>query len=144
MANTIIGRIFKIGAIESFPSKNGGEPFQKRTLIMDCSRFDQFSGKKYDNFPQLEFAGRNVTLLDGFQEGDLVEVSFALNGRSYEKDGETRYFTSIVGYKVEHCGVANGSQTPSTAQPMAYQAPQPAPQMAPTVQPAQQVDDLPF
>lgn len=138
MANTIIGRVFFIGPIEEIPSKNGGSPFLKRSLVLDCSRYDQYTGQKFENFPQVEFAGKNVTLLDNFNQDDLVEVSFALSGRSYIKDNVQKFFTSIIGYKVELYG-------PSTEQHTVHQVSQsiPIPQHQPQLQ--QSVDDaLPF
>lgn len=101
MANTIIGKVLVIGRTEEIPSRNGGQPFLKRTLVLDCSRYDQYTGQKFENYPQLEFASKNTSILDNFNVGDVVEVSFALQGRGYEKDGVHKYFTSIVGYKVE-------------------------------------------
>lgn len=133
MANTIIGRVLLVGPIEEIPTRNGGQSFQKRSLVLDCSRFDQFTGQKYENYPQIEFASKNVSLLDGLIEGEIVEVSFALQGRSYTKDGTTRFFTSIVGYNVE-------ARNTTQEQPVAQQAPQ----SAPAPQPDPQNDDLPF
>lgn len=133
MANTIIGRVLLVGPIEEIPTRNGGLSFLKRSLVLDCSRFDQFTGQKYENYPQIEFASKNVSLLDGLIEGEIVEVSFALQGRSYTKDGTTRFFTSIVGYNVE-------ARNTAQEQPVAQQAPQ----SAPAPQPDPQNDDLPF
>lgn len=133
MANTIIGRVLLVGPIEEIPTRNGGLSFLKRSLVLDCSRFDQFTGQKYENYPQIEFASKNVSLLDGLKEGEIVEVSFALQGRSYTKDGTTRFFTSIVGYNVE-------ARNTAQEQPVAQQAPQ----SAPAPQPDPQNDDLPF
>lgn len=115
MANTIIGKVLVIGRTEEIPSKNGGQPFLKRTLVLDCSRYDQYTGKKFENYPQLEFASKNTAILDNFNVGDVVEVSFALQGRSYEKDGVHKYFTSIVGYKVEPYNTPTESATCSTS-----------------------------
>lgn len=133
MANTIIGRVLLVGPIEEIPTRHGGQSFQKRSLVLDCSRFDQFTGQKYENYPQIEFASKNVSLLDGLIEGEIVEVSFALQGRSYTKDGTTRFFTSIVGYNVE-------ARNTAQEQPVAQQAPQ----SAPAPQPVPQNNDLPF
>lgn len=127
MANTIIGKVLVIGRTEEIPSKNGGQPFLKRTLVLDCSRYDQYTGQKFENYPQLEFASKNTSILDNFNVGDVVEVSFALQGRSYEKDGVQKYFTSIVGYKVE----------PYNTQQSQKNAPQ-APQNAPRVEQSNQ------
>lgn len=121
MANTIIGKVLVIGRTEEIPSKNGSQPFLKRTLVLDCSRYDQYTGQKFENYPQLEFASKNTAILDNFNVGDVVEVSFALQGRSYEKDGVQKYFTSIVGYKVKPYNTQQSQQN-------APQAPQNAPQ----------------
>ena len=39
--------------------------------------------------------------LNGFNMGDIVTVSFSLNGSRSEKDGQVRYFTNVQGYKIE-------------------------------------------
>ena len=33
--------------------------------------------------------------------GDIVTVSFSLNGSRSKKDGQVRYFTNVQGYKIE-------------------------------------------
>lgn len=159
MANTVIGTILVIENTESIPSKNGGQPFLKRGLVLDCSRYDQYTGQKYENYPRLEFSGNKCSELDNFQVGQLVEVSFVLSGRSYEKDGITKYFTSVVGYKVENYvqGQQSAQPTQSTqqvAQPESQQAqaiPVQAPPFPPAVDasgapipPQGEGDDLPF
>lgn len=150
MANTIIGKVLVIGRTEEIPSRNGGQPFLKRTLVLDCSRYDQYTGQKFENYPQLEFASKNTAILDNFNVGDVVEVSFALQGRSYEKDGVQKYFTSIVGYKVEPYNTQQSQQnTPQASHnaPQAEQSNQPfsLPAVDAHGNPTEEVDDdLPF
>ena len=149
MANTIIGKVLVIGRTEEIPSKNGGQPFLKRTLVLDCSRYDQYTGQKFENYPQLEFASKNTAILDNFNVGDVVEVSFALQGRSYEKDGVQKYFTSIVGYKVEPYNTQQSQQpAPQAPQntPQAEQSNQPFTPRAVDANgnPVDNNDDLPF
>lgn len=149
MANTIIGKVLVIGRTEEIPSKNGGQPFLKRTLVLDCSRYDQYTGQKFENYPQLEFASKNTAILDNFNVGDVVEVSFALQGRSYEKDGVHKYFTSIVGYKVEPYNTQHSQQpAPQAPQnaPKSEQSNQPLtpPSVDANGNPVDNNDDLPF
>lgn len=99
MANTISGKIMVIGQIESIPYQ--GNVFNKRELVLDASHYDPMTGDKFENYPRLEFTGKHVNDLDGFQVGQLVTVSFALSGRRNEKNGIVSYFTNIQGYKVE-------------------------------------------
>ena len=99
MANTITGRILVIGNTESIPYQD--KIFYKRELVIDASRYDQWSGQKIENYPRFELSGNNCMILDSFKEGDLVEVSFYLSGRQSGKDGIVKYFTNIMAYKVE-------------------------------------------
>ena len=66
MANTMTGRVLKIGEVEEIPSKNGGESFRKRTVILNCTRSD--FGRVFNNFPSFEFTGRHIDDPLGFKE----------------------------------------------------------------------------
>ncbi len=134
MANTMTGRVLKIGKIEEIPSKNGGEPFRKRTVILNCTRSD--FGKVFNNFPSFEFTGRHIDDPLGFKIDDIVTISFTLQGTMVQKDGQPeKSFNTISGYKIEHYQRGNGAQR------------QPAPQAQAVVQPQTQEPqggDLPF
>lgn len=132
MANQIIGRVFQIGDTNEIKSKDGSKTYYKRELVLDTTRFDGLTGERgYDNYPSVEFSGDNCQLLNQFKQGDIVVVSFDLQGTKYEKDGQTRFFTSIRGYKIE-------LKQASQPQPQ-YQQPTP-----PAYQPPQVEDDTPF
>lgn len=142
MPNTVTGRILKVGQTVNV-SKNEKE-FLKRELVLDCSRYDEFTGEKRENYVSLSFTQKRCEDLNGLQQGELVEVSFMLNGRKYEKDGQTRYITDIVGYKVER---KESRQNISAPQAMALppQAPQPPqPQYAPQYQAQQPYVQQPY
>ena len=100
MANTITGKVLLIGQTEAIPYQD--KVFYKREWVLDASRFDQYSGQKFENYPKLEFVGNNCSQLDQFQIGQLVTVSFVLSGRKVEKDGNVNYFTNASGYNIEH------------------------------------------
>nr|DAX75869.1 MAG TPA: Single-strand binding protein, single stranded DNA-binding protein.3A [Caudoviricetes sp.] len=138
MANQIIGRVFYIGDTNSIKSKDGSKTYYKRELVLDATRFDGLTGQRgYDNFPSIEFNGDNCHLLDQLKMGDVVTVSFDLQGTKYEKDGQTRFFTSIRGYKVEPKQVYQPAQ-PQTPQPQTPQPPVQQPYYPP------QEDNTPF
>lgn len=112
----------------SLTSKDGNKTFTRRELVLDCTRFNPNTGEPYPNFPTFEFGGNNCTMLDGFQTGQRVTVSFSLEGREYQdrNTGATKYFNGVRGYKVE------------LAQP------QPAPQEQQSAQQYQPNDGLPY
>lgn len=102
MALKMIGKVFSIGATQSIPSKNGNT-FNKRELVLDATRYDGLTGEKgIENYPLFEFGGDRCAELDNYKVGDIVEVSFDLQGSFYEKDGAKKNMTRVRGYKIEH------------------------------------------
>lgn len=100
MAFQISGIIQQIGNTESIPYQD--KVFKKRELVLDCSYRNQFTGQiERANYPKFEFTGNHVDDLNGFNMGDIVTVSFSLNGSRSEKDGQVGYFTNVQGYKIE-------------------------------------------
>ena len=100
MAFQISGIIQHIGNTESIPYQD--KVFKKRELVLDCSYRNQFTGQiERANYPKFEFTGKHADDLNGFNIGDIVTVSFSLNGSRSEKDGQVRYFTNVQGYKIE-------------------------------------------
>lgn len=129
MANQISGKVLFIENTVTVPTKSGGT-FTKRQIVLDASHYDQMTGQKFENYPSFDFVGNRTNELDRFKAGDLVTISFALNGRPFEKDGKVSYITSITGYKIEpYQRQNNGYQASNTAQtnnptPTAQQPPQ--------------------
>lgn len=142
MANTISGKVLLIENAVEIPTKSGNV-FTKRQIVLDSSRYDQMTGEKYENYPAVNFVGKRVSELDAFKVGDLVTISFALSGRSYEKDGKVNYITDIIGFKIEPFQRQNnGYNQLNRAQP---NNPTPtAAQITQTVQNAQQESNQPF
>lgn len=128
MANQISGKVLIIDDAISIPTRSGNT-FTKRQIVLDASHYDPMTGQKFENYPAFDFVGNRVNELDNFKVGDLVTISFALNGRPFDKDGKTTYFTSVTGYKIEPYQrqnggnqQLNGSQTNNPTQPSSQQA----------------------
>lgn len=58
-----------------------------------------------EQYPQhilIEFGGQKSDLLDPYKVGETVKVSINLRGREWvNPQGETRYFNSIQGWRIE-------------------------------------------
>lgn len=95
MANTMTGRVLSIGNVEEIPSKSGGEPFKKRVVVLNCTHSN--FGEVYENYPSFEFSGKHVDDPAAFAVGDIVTISFALQGTKYQKsaDDPVKYFNTI-------------------------------------------------
>ena len=147
MPNQITGRLVYIGQPQEIPSKSDGNPFVKREFILDTTTYDPYTGERsqYENILPLEVSGDKCAELDNFRIGDVITVSFALQGREWtNQDGQVKRMVSIRCYKLEARKPVQQQQTvqQSTSQPT-YQAPsqQFPPQVDANGNPK---DDLPF
>ena len=106
--------------------------FKKRELVITTE-------EQYPQSIMIEFVQDKVDLLNNYKPGDAVKVSINLGGREWvNPQGETKYFNSIKGWKIEKLQ----SESPAANQAV----PMPAAQ---TFQPAanfteEEHDDLPF
>ena len=126
MVYNIKAKIYKIGEVQTIPSQNGGEPFRKRSIVLDAARFDPYTGEKSgDNFVVVEFSGKRVAELEKYATGDLANVSFVLQGRRYidSTTKEERYFTSVIGIGIEMAQMGRKQQEPVAEPPVNENAP---------------------
>ncbi len=125
MANQVTGRILSISNTVQIQSTKSGSTFTKREFLLDATTYDPYTKERseYENILPLEFSGDKCTELDRFKTGDVVTVSFVLQGRSWStQDGELKRMVSIRCYKIEARGGV--SQSPQNA-PVQQPAPQP-------------------
>lgn len=135
MANQITGKILYIYQPQSIQGKNG--VITKRSIVIDCTRFDPYTGERgFENTPQLEFIGEKCSELDRFRVGQVVTVSFDVQGTRYRnKDGVEQIFTRVQPYRIE--------ERQPKAQPQAAQQPASQPAQG-TFQTQSQENGLPF
>ena len=123
------GKIKMVGETQTFCS-NG---FRKREIVVTTE-------EQYPQHIMVEFVQDKTDLLNNYQVGQNVKISINLRGREWvNPQGETKYFNSIQGWRIEN---------------MQDAAPQGAPDMPPippadAFEPANNLntedhDDLPF
>lgn len=117
----IQGRIKQI-----FPSQMIGQNgFEKRDLVIVTE----------ENYPQtiiIQFTQQRCDLLDSLQVGQNVKVYINIRGREWTNpQGETKYFNTIEGWKIEVIQTTNVAYQQAPQQPVAQAAPAPPPQRAP-------------
>lgn len=148
MSNQVTGRLVEIGQTIQIPSKTGGSPFLKREFLLDATTYDPYTGQRseYENILPLEVSGDKCAELDQFRTGDVITVSFALQGRSWtNQDGELRRMVSIRCYKLELRRTINQPQQVQAQQPVQAQVPTMAQAFPPDVDAnGNPKDDLPF
>ena len=87
----IQGRIKVIGETQTF----GTNGFKKREVVVTTE-------EQYPQHIMVEFVQDKTDLLDSYQVGQQVKIYINLRGREWvNPQGETKYFNSIQGWRIE-------------------------------------------
>lgn len=88
----IQGRIKMIDETKTY----GNNGFRKREVVLTTE-------EQYPQHILVEFVQDKTDLLNNFQEGQMVKISINLRGREWvNPQGETKYFNSIQGWRIEN------------------------------------------
>ena len=101
------GKIKLIGETQTF----GSNGFRKRELVVTTE-------EQYPQHIMIEFVQDKTDLLNNYQVGQTVKVSINLRGREWvNPQGETKYFNSIQGWRIENLDNApTGNMPPMPAE----------------------------
>ncbi len=110
----VSGRIKMIDETKAF----GANGFRKREVVITTD-------EQYPQHIMIEFTQDKCDLLNTYTVGEPVKVSINLRGREWvNPQGETKYFNSIQGWRIEKAG-AEAPQQGYQQAPQGYnQAPQ--------------------
>lgn len=86
------------------------ERFKKREFVLELS--DEVNGNVYTNFAKMQLVQNKCDILDRFNEGDNVKVSFNIKGNKWERDGKVNYITNLDAWRIEAAGQDAGMQQP--------------------------------
>ena len=85
------------------PEQQVSASFKKRELVVTTE-------EQYPQHILIEFTQDKCDLLNSFRQGEDVKVSINLRGREWvNPQGETRYFNSIQGWKIERLSATQSS-----------------------------------
>ncbi len=141
----VTGRIKMIDETKAF----GANGFRKREMVVTTD-------EQYPQHIMIEFTQDKCDLLNSYKVGEPVKVSINLRGREWvNPQGETKYFNSIQGWRIERpqaeAPQQGGYQQQGYQQapPQGYQQQPQAPARQDSFEPAssfreEEHDDLPF
>lgn len=89
------------------------EKFVKREFIVSDKE------DKYPQVIQFELTQDRCKELDAVNEGDIINIHFALKGREWKKPetGELKYFNTLNAFKISLAQKGDGVQTPPSTPP---------------------------
>ncbi len=144
MALELTGRLY-----EKFPKQQIKENFSKREFVLEISE-QGANGMMYTNYAAFQLVNAQCDLIENFNLGDMVTVSFNVRGNKWEKDGQVKYITNLNAWRIQQANAATGLPTQGAGQQSAptntYNAAAPVAPTAPTNMGnmAEEADDLPF
>jgi hypothetical protein len=104
------GKIKLIGETQTF----GANGFRKREVVITTE-------EQYPQPIMVEFIQDKTDLLDNFKVGQDVKISINLKGREWvSPQGETKYFNSVQGWRVEAEQPGAQGNTPPVAPEQAF------------------------
>lgn len=126
------------GAVKKiFDTQTFASGFQKRELIL-------LTQEQYPQPISIEFLQEKIHLLDSVSEGENVKIGINIRGREWTSpQGETKYFNSITGWRLEKINENAPAPEPTQAKP-AQAAPTSASASNENPFADEEDDDLPF
>ena len=108
----ILGKIKLIGDVKTF----GDNGFRKREVVVTTE-------EQYPQHILVEFIQDKCELLNAYQVGQSVKIGINLRGREWvNPQGETKYFNSVQGWRIEEAGAAAPSEMPPMPPASAFKA----------------------
>ncbi|MEY8849958.1 DUF3127 domain-containing protein [Psychroserpens sp. XS_ASV72] len=96
------GRIKMIGETQTF----GSNGFRKREIVVTTE-------EQYPQHILVEFVQDKTDLLNNYEVGQNVKININLRGREWvNPQGETKYFNSIQGWRIESLQQASDNMPP--------------------------------
>jgi hypothetical protein len=106
------------------------DKFSKREFVITTDTSTQ-----YPQYISLQLTQDKCSLLDAYQTGDEMKVSFNLRGREWAGPDGIKYFNSLEAWRLEKATSSTTVSMPQQSSPTANEAVMPSAEIA---------DDLPF
>ncbi len=111
------------------------ETFRTREFVIE--KTEDIGGRMITNYVKFQSVQDRTSIIDRFNIGDELKVSFNIKGTRWEKNGNVNYITNLDAWRVEL--LQNSSSQPQQQQSSAPAAATSTIDKAPDF-----VDDLPF
>lgn len=122
-----------------YEAQQVSDRFKKREFVLELA--EEINGNVYTNYAKMQLVQNKCDIVDRFNEGDMVKVSFNIKGNRWERDGKVNFITNLDAWRIESAGAAGGQAQSAPSYSSANNAGGAAPNYNPS---PESVDDLPF
>lgn len=90
-----------------YDTQQVSERFKKREFVMELA--EEINGNTYTNYAKMQLVQNKCEIIDRFNEGDQIKVSFNIKGNRWEKDGRVNFITNLDAWRVEAASAGAGA-----------------------------------
>ncbi len=84
--------------VEKFDTQKVSDKFQKREFVIEQK--ENRNGYDFQEFIKFQLVQDRCNMIEEFEPGQNLKISFNLRGRKWEKDGNTNYFTNLEAWRI--------------------------------------------
>ena len=86
--------------------------FKKREFVLETA--EEINGNVYTNYAKMQLVQNKCEIIDNFNVGEDLKVSFNIKGNKWECDGKVNYITNLDAWRIERAE-QGGNMTPPAA-----------------------------
>ena len=73
--------------------------FQKREFVIETE--ENNAGRVFTDYIKFQLMQDKCNILDQYNLGDTIKVTFSIKGNKWEKEGNVNYFTNLNAWRIE-------------------------------------------
>ncbi|ROL61483.1 DUF3127 domain-containing protein [Bacteroidetes/Chlorobi group bacterium ChocPot_Mid] len=94
MTYTLTGKLHAILELQNVTGT-----FQKREFVVET--VENSSGREFIELIKFQLLQDKCGIIENYNIGDNIKVSFNIRGRKWDKDGKSSYFTNLDAWRIE-------------------------------------------
>ena len=91
--------------LTKYDTQQVSDRFKKREFVLELA--EEINGNVYTNYAKMQLVQNKCDIVDRFNEGDMVKVSFNIKGNRWERDGKVNYITNLDAWRIESAGAGS-------------------------------------
>ncbi len=95
--------------VEKFDTQRVNDNFQKREFVVEQN--ENRNGYDFQEFIKFQLTQDRCDMIEGFEPGQNLKVSFNIRGRKWEKEGNVSYFTNLEAWRIQSAEGETPQQT---------------------------------
>lgn len=103
--------------IEKYDTQQVSDKFKKREFVLELE--EVINGNIYTNYAKIQLVQNKCDILNPYNLGDKVKVSFNIKGNKWTRDNKVNYITNLDAWRIE-AATGDGSNSGGGNQAQAY------------------------